>query len=52
MRKTRKIGRNRKEKGDHDLGERNFGGRAEVIKEDFDEEPSVKYILLSSTFWN
>lgn len=28
-----------------DLGERKFGERAKAIKEDFEEETSVKYVL-------
>lgn len=39
------IGENRKKKCGHYPGEMNFGERAKVIKEDFEEELSAKYIL-------
>lgn len=42
---TREIGENRKKKCGHYPGEMNFGERAKVIKEDFEEELSAKYHL-------
>lgn len=42
---TREIGENRKKKCGRYPGEMNFGERAKVIKEDFEEELSAKYIL-------
>jgi hypothetical protein len=34
----------------HYFREKNFGERAEVIKEDFEKKPSVKYVLPSNAF--
>lgn len=43
--KARKIGGNRKKKCGFYPGKMNYGKRAKVIKEDFEEELSAKYIL-------
>lgn len=39
-----------RKKGGHYSGEGNFGERTKIIKEDFEEGPSAKYILLSNAF--
>lgn len=44
------LGIRKRKKCGHHPGEGSFGERAKVIKEDFEEEPSAKYILLSNAF--